>query len=338
MVQLKIDAYAHIAPKKYVKALQKADQEQYDRKIAINTPLYDLDARFRIMDKYEGLVQVLTLSWPAPEEFGKKSVDLARVANDEVADIVSKYPSRFAGAIACLPMNDIDAALQEADRAIHDLMARGVLVYSNVKEKPLDSPEFMPLYEKMSHHNLPIYIHPQRFDNFPDYKSEETSRYNIFSTFGWPYDTTVAMTRLVFSGILERYPNLKIVTHHCGGMVSFYAERIVQHYDKMEFETGKYRRGGLTKGLTRAPIEYFKMFYNDTAICGNTPALMLAHAFWGADRLLFGADMPLGDRELGAQSYRKTIKAIEEMDISDTDKKKIFEDNARTLMRLPISS
>ncbi len=338
MTQLKIDAYAHISPKKFGEALRKVDQEQYDRKIAPNTPLHDLDARFRIMDQHEGLVQVLTLSWPAIEESGEKAADLARLANDEMAELVFKYPSRFAGAIACLPMNDMDAALDEADRAVKDLRLRGVLVYSNIRGKALDSPEFMPLYEKMSAYNLPIYIHPQRFASFSDYESEGTSQYDIFSTFGWPYDTTVAMARLVYSGTLQKYPDLKIVTHHCGGMVPYFAERIVQFVDKFEFERGEYRRGAFLSGLTRAPIDYFKMFYNDTAINGNTPALMCANSFFGSDHLLFGADMPLGDRELGNQSYRKTINAIERMEITDAERKNIFEDNARKLMRLPMSS
>jgi len=331
---IKIDAYSHITPPNYLKFLQKIDPEMSARKLSYTPPLFDLEYRFRIMDHFEGLVQVLTMAWPAVEELGKKSVDLARRGNDELAELVLKYPDRFVAAIACLPMNNAEASLKEIDRAVTQLKLRGVLVYSHVNDKPLDSPEFLPIYEKMSQYNLPIYIHPQRSVHYPDYKTEKESKYNIFSVFGWPYDTTVAMTRLVFSGIMEKYPNLKVVTHHCGGMVPYYEERIKQHHDK--YEMGMHRRGGYKQGLTRRPIEYYKMFYNDTAIHGNTPALMCAYAFWGADHMIFGADMPLGDRELGAQSYRKTINAIEQMDITDEEKKKIFEDNARELMRLPI--
>jgi predicted TIM-barrel fold metal-dependent hydrolase len=335
---LKIDAYSHIVPAPYLEALHKAAGEGSTWRLSAVPPIYDLDHRFRIMDRYEGIVQVLTLAEPAIEQVAdpEKAPDLARLANDELAELVRKYPGRFVGAIACLPMNNVDAALKEVDRAINDLKCRGVLVYSNVKGKPLDSPEFMPLYEKMSGYNLPIYIHPQRSSSYADYPGEDGSRYNVYSVFGWPYETTVAMTRLVFSGILERYPNLKIVTHHCGGMVPYYAERIIQHHDKYEYEVGKHRRGEYKQGLTKAPIDYFKMFYNDTAVHGSTAALMCAYAFFGAGHLLFGADMPLGDRELGSQSYRKTINGIGQMEISDAEKKKVFEDNARNLMRLPI--
>jgi predicted TIM-barrel fold metal-dependent hydrolase len=329
---IKIDAYAHMAPVKYLKALQKLLPKELSHRIPQHAPLYDLDYRFRIMDKYE-VMQVLAPTEPALEEVvdPQKAEDLAKLANDEMAELVSKYPDRFLAAIAYLPMNNMDATLKEVDRAINDLRFRGVLVYSNVNGKPLDSPEFMPLYEKMAKYKLPIYIHPQRRDNFSDYTTESKSKYNIYSVFGWPYDTTVAMTRLVLSGVLEKYPDLRVVTHHGGGMVPYFADRIIVHHDRYDGGRLDYRRS-----LTKAPIDYFKMFYADTAIHGNTLGLMCAHSFFGPDHLVFGADMPRGDRQYGIRTYRQTINAIEEMDISDEDKKKIFENNARNLMRLPI--
>ena len=93
-------------------------------------------------------------------------------------------------------MNDMDAALKEADRAINDLRLRGVLIYTPVNDKPLDSPEFMPLYEKMSQYNLPMLIHPMRNPDYPDYRTENESKYRIYNTFGWAYETTAAMTRI----------------------------------------------------------------------------------------------------------------------------------------------
>lgn len=183
----------------------------------------------------------------------------------------------------------------------------------------------------MNRYNLPVYIHPWRGDDFADYKTEEKSKYMIASIFGWPYETTVAMTRLIFSGILEKYPNLKVITHHCGGMVPYYAQRIHQHYGSQD------RRGGtFLKSLTKTPVEYYKMFYNDTAIHGNTAALMLAYDFWGADHIVFGVDMPLGDYYGGLRSYRQTINAITAMDITEAEKQQIFSGNALNLLRLSI--
>jgi len=330
---VKIDIFPHILPIKYKEALYKvAPQGFYIQNVIDSTPtLFDLDYRFRIMDKYEGLMQVLTLSAPPVELIAdsKKAVDLAKLANDEMAELVLKYPNRFAAAVACLPMNNIDAALKEVDRAINDLKFRGVQIYTPINDKPLDLPEFFPLYEKMSQYNLPIWIHPERAADYADYRTENRSRYMIFHTFGWPYETTAAMTRLVFSGILERYPNLKIITHHCGAMVPYLEQRIIGAYDHAEALRGAKYKQGLTKPL----IEYFKMFYYDTAIYGSTPGLMCAYAFCGADHMLFATDMPY-DSQLGDRYTRQTIQSIEQMDISDLEKKKIFEDNARSLLRL----
>ena len=332
---MKIDIFPHILPVKYKAALYEiAPPGIYIRNVIDATPtLFDLDYRFRIMDKYPGLMQVLTLSSPPLEQIAspEKAVDLAKLANDGMAELVLKHPDRFAAAVACLPMNNIEAALEETDRAIVDLKFRGVQIFTPINDKPLDSPEFLPLYQKMSQYNLPIWIHPERAADYADYRTEDRSRYMIFSNFGWPYETTVAMTRLVFSGILEKYPNLKIITHHCGGMVPYLVERIKGSFDHAEMLRGaRYKQG-----LTKDPIEYFKMFYNDTAIYGNAPGLMCAYAFCGADHMLFGTDMPF-DSQLGERYTRQTIEAIEEMDISDLEKKMIFEDNARELLRLPI--
>jgi predicted TIM-barrel fold metal-dependent hydrolase len=328
---LKIDAYAHIVPPKYREALYKAAPELHDQQVVHCPPLYDLEARFRIMDKYEPIRQVLTLGRIPVEHIAgpDKAAELAMMADDEMAELVHKYPDRFVAALATLAMNNIEAALKETDRAIKDLRFRGVYLHTPVDERPLDLPEFMPLYEKMSHYDLPIVIHPMRKPSHPDYMTEDASKYWIFSLFGWPYDTTSAMARLVGSGIMEKYPNLKILTHHCGGMVPFYTERIKQFTQLQE-------RRGQGLGLKKEAIDYYRMFYADTAIYGNPSALMCGYTFFGADHVLFGVDFPLGDTENGDRNYRQTINAIEQMDITEAERKKIYEENARSLMRLPI--
>ncbi|MBN2063101.1 MAG: amidohydrolase [Deltaproteobacteria bacterium] len=331
LYQLKIDAYSHIIPPKYRDALYKVAPELYDQQVVHWPPLFDLDARFRIMDKYEPIRQVLTLGRVAVEHLAgpEKAQELAKLANDEMAELVYKYPDRFVAALTTLAMNNFDAALEEIDRTIKDMRFRGVYLHTPVDEKPLDIPEFMPLYEKMAEYDLPIVIHPMRKPTHPDYMTEDVSKYWIYQLFGWPFDTTSAMARLVGSGIMEKYPNLKVLTHHCGGMVSFYAERIKQFTQLMEFR-------GVGLGLKKPAIDYYQMFYADTAIYGNPSALMCGYAFFGADHMLFGADFPLGDTERGNRNYRQTINAIEQMDISDEERKKIYEDNARKLMKLPI--
>lgn len=333
-----VDAYSHISPPRYTEKLRKDHSGFYNQILGNSAPLFDLDYRFRIMENYPQVVQVLTVG-PVPplEAFAspEQAVELAKMANDEMAELVMKYRDKFVAAIALLPMNNVEAALKEADRAVNDLGFRGIYVHSNINGKPLDSPEFLPFFEKMSGYDLPIYIHPWRPNDFADYTTEKMSKYNIAGTFGWPYETTVAMSRLVFSGILERFPNLKVVTHHCGGMVPYYAQRIHQHYGQQQMSQQQ-RRPDFIRTLRKNPVDYYKMFYNDTAIHGNTPALMLAYDFFGAERIVFGADMPLGDHYFGFRSYRQTINAIEAMSIPEEEKKKIFADNALNLLRIPV--
>ena len=332
---MKIDIFPHILPPKYKEFLYKVAPSDFYIKDVVETlpTLFDLNHRFRIMDKFEGLMQVLTLSSPPIEGIAdaEKAVDLARRANDEMAELVLKYPDRFPAAVAALPLNNIDASLKEVDRSIIDLKFRGVQLNTPINDKPLDAPEFWPLYEKMSQYNLPIWIHPERPVDVADYRTEKRSKYMIFHVFGWPYETAAAMTRLVFSGVLEKHPNLKFITHHCGSMVPYLEQRIIGAYDHAEMLRGaKYNQG-----LTKSPIEYFKMFYYDTAIYGSTPGLMCAYAFCGVEHLVFATDFPY-DSQFGERYTRQTIHSIEQMDISNLEKKKIFEDNARKLLRLPI--
>lgn len=314
----KIDIFTHILPPKYKEALDKKSKYSFYQEINRPvTPLFDLNARFRIMDKYEGVKQVLSVASPPLEMVVDVSnaIDLAKMANDELAELIAKYPDRFVAAIACLPMSNMDAALVEVDRAVIDLNFKGVQVYTSINGRPLDSPEFMALYDKMCKYDLPIWIHPVRDRASPDYPGESHSRYGLFWAIGWPYETTLAMCRLVFSGVLEKYGNIKFIAHHCGAMLPFFAKRI----------------GAQPKEwLSRVPIEYFQMFFGDTATVASVPSLMCGYAFFGADHMVFGTDMPY----TGVEGIGETISALELMDISTSDKKKIFGENAKRLLKL----
>jgi predicted TIM-barrel fold metal-dependent hydrolase len=331
---MKIDVFPHILPIKYKEALHKEIGPGHLKELHEIVPtLTDLDYRLRIMDKFEGLMQILNIAAPPVENIGnkQKAIDLAKLANDEMAELIHKYPDKFPAAIACLPMNDMDAAINELDRAIKDLHFRGVQIFTPINDKPLDSPEFFPLYEKMCQYDLPILLHPQREVDYPDYRTEDSSKYGLNTLFGWPYETSAAMVRLVLSGVMERYPVLKIITHHGGGMVPFLEKRITGQYDAGEVVNRK----GYKDNLRKPPIDYFRMFYADTAIYGHTGGLMCSYDFFGAQHLLFGTDMPF-DSQYGLRYTKETIESIERMDISDAEKKMIFEDNVKKIMRLPI--
>ena len=340
---MKIDVYAHIITQKYLDMLYKHTRVKLSL-IEATPTLSSLENRFRIMDKFDGLMQVLVPAITPPEltEDPKLAEESARVHNDELAELVAKYPDRFAGAVGILPMSDTETALRELDRAVNELRLRGIVLTTplyapsegqsqSMVTKAVDSPELMPIYEKMAEYNLPIWLHPFREHTVPDYTSETKSKHQIWQVFGWPYETTAAMTRLVFSGILEKYPNLKFITHHAGAMIPFLEQRIAVSYDNAEMRLG----ASYTKGLAKSPLEYFRMFYADTAIGGSTPGLMCAYAFFGAQRLLFGTDMPF-DNQIGYRSTNRTIESIDRMDIPPEDKAAIYEGNAKKLLRLPI--
>lgn len=331
---MKIDSYAHILPLRFKDSLYKSRniKSWVKKQLEANPGTFDYDIRFRILDKYD-CTQILTLVTPPIEDIAepKEAVDLARIANDEMAELVHKYPDRFIAAVAALPLSDMDATLQEVDRAINDLKFRGVQIFSSIVGKPLDSPQFFPLYEKMVAYDLPLLIHPVRGSGKADYADETESKYGIWSIFGWPYETTAAMTRLIFSGILEKYPKIKFMTHHCGGMVPYFEGRVKDAYDMLEMRY----KGNPKLGLTKSPLDYYRMFYADTAINGSISAMMCGYVFFGPEHVLFGTDTPF-DSQLGFRLVRETIEGIEQMDIPASHKKMIFEDNARKLFRLPI--
>ncbi len=334
---MKIDIYTHVLPPKYKEILFKYVDRFTGERVFLEkkTALSDFEARLRILEEHENMVQVLSVTLPPIEEVvdSKEAVEMTRIANDEMAEWVVRYPQRCIAAIANLPLNNPDAAVREAERAVKELGFKGVQIYTSVQGKPLSSEELIPLYEVMHGFDLPIWIHPARRSNVPDYPTEEGSFHQIFSIFGWPYETSAAMTRLVFSGIFERFPGIKFITHHGGAMIPFFAGRIFALYNN-GLERLRLER---FPGLTKHPIEYFKMFYTDTVLNGNSAALLCTYTFFGEDHLLFGSDMPFGIQN-GILSIREAIKSVDALNIPKASKNKIYEGNARRLLHLsPLS-
>jgi aminocarboxymuconate-semialdehyde decarboxylase len=299
--------------------------------------LVDVDLRLSIMDRYEGYVQVLTLANPPIEVVAgpQLSPELARLANDGMAEIAGRHPDRFPGFVASLPMNDPDAALLEIDRAIDQLGATGVQIFSNVAGRPLDLPEYRPIFARMAERDLPIWLHPARPASVADYPGESRSKFDIWWAFGWPYETSAAMARLVFSGLFDRHPDLKIITHHLGAMIPFCEGRLAGGLDQLGSRSDDAEDGAALGRLRRRPIDYFRMFYGDTALFGAWPAMQSGLAFFGADHVLFGTDMPF-DPEKGPGFIRDTIAAMERLQATAEERERIYEGNARRLLRLTL--
>ena len=334
---MKLDIFNHIFPEIFYEKMMKVNPHLVDigKRVRAIPVLFDLDERFRCMDQFEDYAQIICLASPPLEIIAGPDVtpDLARVANDGMAEYVAKYPDRFPGFIASMPMNNTDATLEEIDRAIKDLKAVGIQFFTNVKGKPLDLPEFKPLFEKMAGYDLPIWIHPARGANFPDYLTEQKSKYEIWWTFGWPYETSVMMARLVFGGYFDAFPNLKIITHHMGGMVPFFEGRVGPGWEQLGARTSDEDYSHVLKGLKKPHLEYFKMFYADTALFGSLAGTLCGLAFFGVDQILFASDSPF-DPEKGPGYIRETIKIVDALPISDPDRQKIYEGNARKLLKI----
>ena len=338
---LKIDAFNHVLPDRFLKALPGGSRyvpskpgSEGDR-----LALHDLDTRFRIMDRFDGYVQIICMAEPPVEDVGDGSTasELAKIANDSMAEMVAKYPDRFIAAAACLPMNDMDAALTELDRAVRDLKFKGVQISSTILDKPLDSPEFDPFFARMNEYSLPILIHPRHRRSgtraYAPYEEPSQAMRSAEILGGWPfnwaYETTLAMGSLVMGGVLNKYRNLKILTHHLGGLTPYQSVRIKRV--ELALNAEERTRAGREKSI----YEWYQMLYGDTALWGNTPALECGLKFFGPDHVLFGTDMPFGLR--GGEGFiRNAIQSIEETDVTAETRAKIYELNARKLFCIPI--
>ncbi len=234
----KIDVFNHIWPKPFFDALIAHIGHMTDiTKRSGDVPMMtELDRRFEVMDMFgEDYVQILSLASPPLELLADpdKAVELSRIGSDAMADLCRKYPERFPGFIGTTPMTHPEGMIAESKYAIEDLGAVGMQIFTNVAGKALDAPEFLPFFEYMAKTGKPVWLHPARGENFSDYRSESRSEYEIWWTFGWPYETSAAMARLVFSGIFDKCPGLKVITHHAGGMVPFFEGRVGPGWDQM---------------------------------------------------------------------------------------------------------
>jgi predicted TIM-barrel fold metal-dependent hydrolase len=335
-----VDAFNHFFPKKYFeKMLEVAgDHKDIGKRVRGVPCLHDLDVRFEVMDQFRqhDYVQVLSLPSPPIELMadGPLALEMARLGTDGMAELVARHPDRFAGFVSTLPMNDPHAAAREAERAFTQAGANGLQLYTNVRGKPLDLPEFLPVFEMAARHGKPILLHPIRGAEMPDYRSEDRSKYEIWWTFGWPYETSAAMARIVFSGLFDRLPGLKVVTHHLGAMVPYFEGRVGPGWDQLGARTSDEDLGAVLKCLKKRPLDYFKSFYADTAVFGSRAATVCGLDFFGPDRVLFASDSPF-DPEKGPGYIRDTIAVLESIDLDPETRAKIHYKNAEQLFGLP---
>jgi predicted TIM-barrel fold metal-dependent hydrolase len=329
---MRIDAYTHFIPEEFFAKISGfPDIGKRMREVPC---IHDLDVRKKVVDQFDDYAQILSYAMPPLEVLAKSDGALveeyAKVINDGFAKLCAKESDRFPGWVAQGALGSPDAGVREAERAIKN-GALGVQIYTNVNGKPLDEPEFEPFFAAMEKLNKPIWLHPARNAGFADYASEKKSKYEIWWTFGWSYETAAAMARLVFSKIMDKYPKLKIITHHFGGIVPMVEGRIGPGWDQLGSRTSDEDLTVLLKSLKKRPLDYFKhVFYADTATFSGEPAMHAGLAFYDLDKIVFASDCPF-DPEKGTMYTRETIRILEGIDMPKADKEKIWHGNLEAM-------
>jgi aminocarboxymuconate-semialdehyde decarboxylase len=327
-----IDIYCHIYPERFFQEMTRVAPKIADigPRLRSITKLFDLGTRFKEMDTFGDYRQVISLPNPPIENIAAPAagMELARIANDCMAELCRKYPERFPTFAAALCMTDVEASVAEARRAIQELGARGVLVYTDVAGEPLDLPKFDPVFAAVAELGAVVWLHPARTAAMTDYPAEKKSRYEMWWCFGWPYDTSVAMLRMVFCGLLDRYPKLKVITHHLGGMIPFYDGRIGPGLKVLGARTSDEDYSQVLPSLKRPHMDYLHDFYGDTAMFGGgVHATRCGLEFFGADHVVFATDAPLGP-------IAPTIQNVKALGLPEADERKLFCGNAEKLLQM----
>lgn len=325
---MNIDFHAHLYPEEYLKKLEastgdvRIEKNEKGEKIILSMgakagpvteEFFDVDVRLDRIKENNVDMQILSTPHPGVDRFSPaESAEMCRIINDGLSQVVKKYPKNFQ-ALAMLPLIDTKLALKELDRAVLDLGLKGMCMLTNVAGKTSDSDFLLPVYERAQSLGVPIFIHPTTPVGAPVMKE-----WRLAIILGFEFDIMLSATRLAYSGILERFPELHFVISHLGAGLPFLIGRIDRGYDDPTC-------GIKTK---RPPSEYFKELYCDT-VSFYKPALMMAYHFYGADRMVLGSDFPLLIGDLPG-----AVPSIEAMDIPRQDKDKILGVNVQRLLKL----
>jgi predicted TIM-barrel fold metal-dependent hydrolase len=271
----------------------------------------DVKAKLASMDANAIRMTALSINDPGPEWFGAEGAAVARIANDYVAGIVRAHPSRFFG-LCVLPLQDMKASLIELERCVNRLQMKGVLLYTNLAGKFPDLPEYRPLFARCAEMRLPILLHPAL-----PVTAAIVKDYEMISGLGNMFDNTIALARLIMSGVLDRHPDLKLVCPHLGGTLPY----IVGRLDHQMTVLGRGPRN-----LKRKPSDYLKMIHYDI-VSPLALAMKFAREFAGADHLLFASDHPWVDPRL-------IVEQFDSLKLSVQDQQRIYYQNASVLFGL----
>ena len=282
------------------------------RFFGVTPAMTDVEQRIEDMDRVGIDVEVVSLS--TPNVFftdGKHQPEVARLINDAYAGLIAKHPTRFKG-FASIPMDAPDAALIELHRAIGELQLNGVVLLSNIGGKPLTSPDYHPFFEEANRMGLCIFLHPMIPLN-----SEPFREYVLGPIVGFPFDTTLAVARMCYSGVFEEFPNIRWIIGHLGGAVPYLMERM---------DNGFRDFAECREKIDKLPSVYLKQLYYDT-VSFSPYTLKMVRDMVGADHMVMGSDYP---HLLG--SIDRAVTSIEGLQVTEQEKEEIFSGNALSIL------
>lgn len=335
---MKIDAYTHCTPPNYLKELLKYDSPEIRKeasriqKLGEEHPQFmRIETRLRDMSKYGIDMQVTMIHMPIDaNRFDFKDEEerarLCRLANDDMSGIVAKSKGKIIS-LGMPPLYEPSLCKEEMRRAVKDLGLKGFMIPTHARGMPIDKlPHFWEQAEKL---DVAVYVHP--VDPFVTTGRPYENEYDLSHVFGWPFETSIAFARLIFSGIMNRFPKLRVLSHHLGGMIPFLAGRIDESYDySASLVNPESKANRLLKGRA---IDFFRQFYYDTAVGGNPAAIKCGLEIFGPERIVFSTDYPWGPKG-GRQRLERYPAIMQALKVSKKQRDMITEENVRKLIKL----
>jgi aminocarboxymuconate-semialdehyde decarboxylase len=282
------------------------------RFFGVTPAMTNVAQRLEDMDRVGIDVEVVSLSTPNVFFTGAEhQPQVAHMINDSYAELIATHPKRFKG-FASIPMDAADAALNELHRAIYELKLNGVILLSNIGGKPLTSPEYRPFFAEANRMKLCIFLHPM----IPA-QSDAFREYVLGPIVGFPFDTSLAVARMCYDGMLAEFPDIRWIIGHLGGAVPYLMERMDNGYRDFPECRAK---------IDQLPSFYLKRLYYDT-VTFSQHTLMMVRNMVGADHMVMGSDYP---HLLG--SIDRAVSSIESLDIREEERQQIFYGTALSIL------